>query len=143
MSDAPSRTNPPSPLALPLPPPVKDLWRVEGGRVVRSAIYRDWLDAVREAVRSSTQKAVFGPYVLSVTCHRAAEVGGDGFDLDALLKPLTAALSAAGLIGDDSLAERIVVRWSRVTGEDGRLEIQALPASPETARHQTPTDTSL
>ena len=71
---------------------------------------------------------MFGPYALRIVAHRPSEAGEAERDLDTLLGPLTAALTAAGLIGGEGLAERIVIRWSREPAPGGALEVEALSA---------------
>ena len=113
---------------LPYPPTADRLWSLEAGRIVRSAAYRAWLDTVRAAIRASTHPAVLGRFVLNITAHRPSEGEGAERDLDSLLAPLNAALTAAGLVGDDSLAERIVVRWARKPEPGGQLDVEARSA---------------
>ena len=117
-----------SALHLTYPPTSDHLWRVEAGRIVRSAAYREWLALARAAIRASAHPAVLGRFVLNITAHRPESGEGRERDLDSLLSPLTAALAAAGLVGDDSLADRIVVRWSRQPAAGGRLEVEARSA---------------
>jgi Holliday junction resolvase RusA-like endonuclease len=116
-----------SALHLSYPPTSDRLWQVEAGRIVRSVAYREWLALARAAIRASAHPAVLGRFVLNITAHRPESEGGER-DLDSLLSPLTAALTAAGLVGDDSLADRIVVRWSRQSKPGGQLEVEARSA---------------
>jgi hypothetical protein len=110
------------------PPSVARLWRMAEGRIVKAEDYRDWLAAAREAVRASAHPAVAGPYVLNITVYRPSEMSEAGRDLDSLLGPLTTALTGAGLVGGESLADRIVVRWSGQTAPGGRLEVEVRSA---------------
>ena len=116
-----------SALRLPYPPTPDRLWSMQGGRIVRSSAYRDWIETVRMAIRAAAHPVVLGRFMLSVTAHRPTDDLRER-DLESLLTPLNAALTAAGLVGDDSLAERIVVRWARGAAPGGRLEVEARSA---------------
>lgn len=120
----PSTSAPRRVVQLRYPPSVARLWRMAEGRIVKAEDYRDWLAAAREAIRLSAHPAVAGPYVLSITVYRPSEMSEAGRDLDSLLGPLTAALTRAGLVGGEGLADRIVVRWSGQTAPGGRLEVE-------------------
>lgn len=110
------------------PPRPEQLWGVVNGRIVRSPAYRDWQAAARAAIRACGHPVVVGPYLLRITAHRPTEAEDAGRDLDSLLGPLTSALGAAGLIGGEALAERIVIRWARDAAPGGRLEVEACAA---------------
>ena len=86
---------------LPIPPSANRLWRVFGGRVVKSRYYAEWLDHVVWILRRD-MKPVSVPCKVEILL-----VGGRGTtirsDLDNKIKPTLDALRDAGIIPDDSV----------------------------------------
>lgn len=114
------------PLQLPYPPSANRIWRNVNGKVLKSAFYRAWLAEAAVAILRQRPTKLKGRYSLSITAHRP---DNRARDLDNLLKPLSDALAAAGVIPNDSMAETITIRWSPdgvVPG--GRIDVEAQPA---------------
>ena len=99
---------------LPYPPSANRLWRRSGKRIHKSAQYQAWLTDAAWTARSQRQGAIVGPYALSLQAKRPDKRRRD---LDNLIKPVSDALTQAGVIADDCWAEMISMRW--VTQGDG------------------------
>lgn len=99
----------PTVLWLPLPPSTNKLWRTYKGRIIKSAEYRKWLIEAAKIVLMQRPKAVQGKYQMTLTVERKDR---RRTDLSNRLKALEDALVTAGVVEDDSLAERIVLEWS-------------------------------
>lgn len=97
------------PFSLPYPPSANRLWRNVGGKTLKSAAYRRWLEEARTAVYCQRIERVSGPYVLSIIARRPDRRLRD---LDNLAKPTNDLLKAAGLIEDDHLCHTLMLAWS-------------------------------
>jgi len=97
-----------------LPPSANKIWRAVNGRVLKSAEYRGWLDAMAWEWRSQagTQR-VGGKYALTITMGKPDKRRRD---LDNSLKALSDLLVASGVVDDDSLCQRIDMAWGTHPG---------------------------
>lgn len=97
-----------------LPPSANKLWRAVNGRVLKSAEYRSWLDAMAWTWReqAGTQK-VHGQYALTIAMGKPDRRRRD---LDNSLKALSDLLVASGVVEDDSLCQRIDMSWCTEPG---------------------------
>lgn len=94
---------------LPYPPSANRLWRNVNGRTLKSLAYRQWLDLAVTMARLARLKPVRGPYKLSMVATRP---DNRRRDLDNLIKPVSDALVAAGMVEGDHLAQSLEVSWS-------------------------------
>lgn len=95
---------------LPYPPSANRLWRAVRGRQIKSAEYRSWL---LEAQAAITEACIGGsmPGAYHLEIH-ATRPDWRARDLDNLVKPLSDAIAAAGLVINDSKAVSILAAWS-------------------------------
>lgn len=93
-------------IQLPYPPSANRLWRNVKGRMVKSAEYRTWLSAAVASCRGAVN--VPGPYHLTITATRPDRRRRD---IDNLIKPVSDALCAAGVVDDDSAALSVYAAW--------------------------------
>lgn len=95
---------------LPWPPTANRIWRaVPGKGVLKSAAYRLWLEHARAAIHVQSLNRVSGAFNVRIEAHRPDRRRRD---LDNLVKPALDALTGAGVIEDDSLAQSIHLAWS-------------------------------
>lgn len=119
-------------LTLPFPPSVNALWRSVKGRTILSKPYRLWRDLAASLLmlQMRGQKPITGPYTMSVSIDRPDRRRRDLSNVGT--KAIEDALVTAGVIEDDSLAQRIVLEWSdRAPGKGAecRIEIEAVDAA--------------
>lgn len=99
-------------IILPAPPSVNALRTVARGRVISSAVYRDWREAAGWAIRAGQLRPVTSyPVQVTITLrtlHRR--------DIDNVVKPLLDALVDVGILKDDDWAHvsRIIVQHEPV-----------------------------
>lgn len=96
-------------LTLPYPPATNNLFfnRKGGGRA-KSARYTSWrTEALWEAKRQHAGR-VDGPYALTII---ACRPDNRRRDLDGIAKPISDALTAAGIIEDDHLCQKLTMAW--------------------------------
>lgn len=106
---------------LPLPPSVNGLYvNVPGRGRVRSKTYRAWAKAAGWELVLQRPKPVAGRYSMTVRVGRRSD--GRRSDVENRLKALSDLLATHGVIGDDSLAERIDVGWADDVAE-GRVRV--------------------
>lgn len=91
------------------PPSANRIWRYTGGRALKSAEYRSWIEAMVWAVRMQREPCISGSYALHVSVVRPDKRRRD---IDNLLKPISDVLVAAGVVEDDSLAQSITIEWA-------------------------------
>lgn len=101
------------------PPSANRLWRYTGGKALKSAEYRSWLDIAVWEARTGCKGMIDGPYALHVVASRPDKRKRD---IDNLLKPISDACAAAGLVTNDSDCQRISAEWSS-EGEGVRVTI--------------------
>lgn len=97
-----------------LPPSANKIWRAVNGRVLKSAEYRSWLDAMAWSWREQAgSQRVHGKYALTITIGKPDKRRRD---LDNSLKALSDLLVHSGLVEDDSLCQRIDMAWGDEPG---------------------------
>ncbi len=86
---------------------------IKNGKVVsvKSAAYADWRKAATWEIVSQKTGCVTGPYVLHIAVQRNWRTKR-ARDIDNIIKPISDALVEAGIVKDDSLAERVSAQWS-------------------------------
>lgn len=86
---------------------------IAGGVVksVKSKAYAAWKDAASWEIKGQRQGVIIGPYSLSIVAQRNWR-SKRARDIDNIIKPVSDALVAAGVVVDDSLAERVSIAWS-------------------------------
>lgn len=95
---------------LPYPPSANRLWRAVRGRQIKSAEYRAWLLEAQAAITAArVTGSMPGAYHLEI---HATRPDWRARDLDNLVKPLSDAIAAAGLVINDSKAVSILAAWS-------------------------------
>lgn len=95
-------------LTLPYPPSANRIWRSVGGRNIKSAEYRQWLEAGHRAIAAQKPQRIDGAYRLSLVVNRP---DNRRRDLSNVVKPLEDLLQAAGVIRDDADCIRLMVCW--------------------------------
>ena len=92
-----------------LPPSANSIWRAVNGRVLKSRDYRAWMQATALVLRSQARGGrIEGPYAMHV---QLVAPDRRRRDLDNRLKALSDAITAAGLVDDDSFCRRIEAEW--------------------------------
>jgi len=109
-------------VSLPYPPSANRLWRAVRGRQIKSADYRAWLlEADAAITRACIAGSMPGAYVLEILATRPDRRARD---IDNLIKPVSDAVAAAGLVGNDSMAQGVSAFWSRAEPvKGGSVEI--------------------
>lgn len=114
-------------VSLPYPPSANRLWRAVRGRQIKSAEYRSWLLAAQAAITGACiGGSMPGEYVLEIVATRPDRRGRD---IDNLIKPISDAIAAAGLVSNDSLAHGVSAFWSRSAPVKGGAIIVNLKAA--------------
>ncbi|XAI96569.1 Holliday junction resolvase RusA-like protein [Microcystis phage Mae-JY35] len=87
---------------------------VDGAGKMRSAKtkrYAQWREAAGWEIAAARPGKVDGPYSLSIAVQRDWR-SKRARDIDNIIKPISDALVAAGVIRDDSLAESVSAKWA-------------------------------
>lgn len=86
---------------------------IKGGKVVsvKSKPYAAWKAAAAWEIASADKGKVTGPYRLYIAAQRDWR-SKRARDIDNIIKPVSDALVASGLIKDDSLAEEVSAKWA-------------------------------
>lgn len=86
---------------------------IDGGRVrsVKSKPYAEWKKAAAWEIAAARAGRVDGPYRLSIAVQRDWR-SKRARDIDNVIKPVSDALVAAGVVTDDSLAESVSAKWA-------------------------------
>ena len=86
---------------------------VQGGKVrsVKSKNYAAWKKAAAWEIASARPGKIEGPYTLSIAAQRDWR-SKRARDIDNLIKPVSDALVAAGVVSDDSMAESVSAKWA-------------------------------
>jgi Holliday junction resolvase RusA-like endonuclease len=100
-------------LKLPAPPSANSLFAnrrsgSKGRGRIKTEIYRAWIEEAGKTLMIQRPERVAGKYELSLFFER--QTGRN--DLDNRIKALADLLVTHGVIDDDSLAEKIVLKWS-------------------------------
>ena len=94
---------------LPYPPSANRLWRAVRGRQIKSAEYRSWLLEAQAAITlARVVGSMPGGYHLAILATRPDRRARD---IDNLIKPISDAIAAAGLVLNDSAAESVFAIW--------------------------------
>lgn len=98
-----------------MPPSANSLRKsfVRNGRVVsaKTDAYSSWREAAIWEIASQRAGRIEGPYVLSIAAQRNWR-SKRARDIDNVIKPVSDALVKAGIVKDDSLAERVTAQWA-------------------------------
>lgn len=98
-----------------MPPSTNGLRKsfLKEGKVVsvKSDEYAGWRKAVLWEIAAQRVGRIDGPYTLTIAAQRNWR-SKRARDIDNLIKPLSDALVAAGIVQDDSLAECVTARWA-------------------------------
>lgn len=86
---------------------------VKNGKVVsaKSKTYAAWKTAAAWEIATAGKRKVTGPYRLHIAAQRDWR-SKRARDIDNIIKPVSDALVASGLIKDDSLAEEVSAKWA-------------------------------
>ena len=96
-------------LTLPYPPSSNSIWRAYAGRNIASASYRAWQKDALGSLLGQRWPVVTGPYAITITAERPDKRRRDVANLE---KPVSDALVKAGVVRDDSDAQRVTLQWS-------------------------------
>lgn len=90
---------------------------IAGGKVrsVKSKGYAEWKKAAAWEIAAARPRKITGPYRLSIAAQRDWK-SKRARDLDNLIKPVSDALVAAGVVADDCLAESVSAKWADSLG---------------------------
>lgn len=86
---------------------------IKDGKVVsaKSKTYAAWKSAAAWEIAATSKGKVAGPYRLHIAAQRDWR-SKRARDIDNIIKPVSDALVASGLIKDDSLAEEVSAKWA-------------------------------
>lgn len=86
---------------------------VKNGKVVstKSDEYADWKATAVKEIAAQGVGRINGPYTLSIAAQRHWR-SKRARDIDNIIKPVSDALVAAGVVQDDSLAESVSAKWA-------------------------------
>jgi len=86
---------------------------IEGGKVrsVKSKGYAAWKKAAAWEIAAARPGKMTGPYRLYIAAQRDWR-SSRARDIDNIIKPVSDALVAAGVVADDSLAEEVRAKWA-------------------------------
>ncbi len=86
---------------------------IDGGKVrsVKSKTYAAWKKAAAWEIAAGRPGKVDGPYRLYIAAQRDWR-SKRARDIDNIIKPVSDALVAAGIVTDDSLAESVSAKWA-------------------------------
>ena len=86
---------------------------IQNGKVrsVKSKTYAQWKAAASWEIALSRNEKVRGPYRLFIAAQRDWR-SKRARDIDNIIKPVSDALVASGLVTDDSLAEEVSAKWA-------------------------------
>lgn len=84
-----------------------------GGKVhsVKSKVYASWKKAAAWEIAAAKPQKVIGSYRLYIAVQRDWR-SKRARDIDNMIKPISDALVAAGVVTDDSLAEEVNAKWA-------------------------------
>jgi|SRR5690242_16175065 len=77
----------------------------------KSKPYAEWKEAAAWEIAAARPGRVSGPYRLYISAQRDWR-SKRARDIDNLIKPVSDALVAAGIVDDDSLAEEVRAKWA-------------------------------
>ncbi len=80
-------------------------------RSVKSKAYAQWKRAAAWEIAAQHPTKLQGPYRLTIAAQRDWR-SKRARDIDNIIKPVSDALVAAGVVVDDSLAEKVSAEWS-------------------------------
>lgn len=86
---------------------------IDGGKVrsTKSKAYATWKKAAAWEIAASRPGRIAGPYRLYIAVQRDWR-SKRARDLDNIIKPVSDALVAAGVVSDDSMAEEVRAKWA-------------------------------
>jgi len=109
------------------PPSANRLWRAVRGRQIKSAEYRQWLEA-------NAAHALAWPRVVALDGHYALHVVATApdkrrRDLDNLLKPIGDLIQHLGLVTDDKNMRRLTAEWGSAPSAGVQITIKPIGGS--------------
>jgi len=86
---------------------------IDDGKVksTKSKAYADWKKAASWEIAAARAGKIDGPYRLYIAVQRDFR-SKRARDIDNIIKPVSDALVAAGVVSDDSLAEEVRAKWA-------------------------------
>lgn len=93
---------------LPFPPTTNSIWRSVNGRAIKSKRYRQWEIDAGLALKQIPSVPVTEPYTLDITLVRPDRRRRD---VSNYVKAIEDLLVAHDITPDDSLCQRLTVRW--------------------------------
>ncbi len=100
---------------------------IRDGKVqsVKSKTYASWKKAAAWEIAAARAGRVDGPYRLSIAAQRNWRAKR-ARDIDNIIKPVSDALVAAGVLADDSLAESVFAAWADDLDCAVRIQIEVI-----------------
>lgn len=110
-------------LTFTFPPSANAIWRNFGGRTIKSAAYRAWLDLNKDLAIGQRFKPIDGPYVLTLLAHAPDRRKRD---LGNLEKPVSDLLQQIGAVTDDCNAKEIRLAWVEGPGSGVTVTVEPI-----------------
>ncbi len=109
-------------LVLPMPPSINEAYRnVPGVGRVKTSKCRSWIAWAAFEMKRQARGSIAGAYAIHVEIDRP---DNRRRDLSNFLKVLEDTIVAQGLVEDDSLCERIKMRWTqKIEGRPGPVRV--------------------
>lgn len=101
---------------VPYPPQANHMYTVARGRKIKSADYRSWKERATLHIMAQRPGKIAGLYTLEIVVPRPDRRGRD---IDNLIKPISDAIAAAGVIANDNQAMSVLIAWSSPDPEKG------------------------
>lgn len=102
-------------LLLPYPPSVNRLYRIAGGRIYKSAVFKRWAEESRQMLDLQLATRQQGLRKIDKTCTLHIQLGRPDKrrrDVDNPLKGLLDLLQDLDLLEDDCLIQSLTIEWS-------------------------------
>lgn len=110
-----------STFTVPYPPQANHMYTVARGRKIMSSEYREWKRLAAWNIKAQRPEPILGRYALDIVVPRPDRRGRD---IDNLIKPISDAIMAAGIISDDKMAMSICIAWEGIEPSRGDVIVQ-------------------
>ena len=106
--------------AMPYPPTANNLFVNRKGGRAKSPAYHAWMTEALWRLQASKPGTVEGAYHLEIF---AAAPDRRARDIDNLIKPLSDAITQAGIVSDDSMAQSVYATWEAEPVKGGAIRV--------------------